>query len=308
MRKAPSNFPDRLLRHTQSLPWPASSGTFNVLRRIYEARGKSTGQLTRIQFGNVEITAPLAHPAVYWRYRPVGFNQNYLLLVKRILEARRGLIIDVGANIGDGVALLRGAGIDAPVLAIEGADVWFDLLRSNTQNFPAVEIEQVFLGTEEQDNHQTLHVQDGTSKLIKGTSEIEILALDTLLQRHKQYPVVLLKTDTDGFDLKVLLGAKRLLTTQKPIVFAEVDEGLLRDQGNSSQELMGYLSECGYSSVAAWDNWGRWLTSRPISQGISDLIQRHPGGPNLPYLDIAAFSDADQSILESLKGSLPNGN
>ena len=137
MRKAPSNFPDRLLRHTQSLPWPASSGTFNVLRRIYEARGKSTGQLTRIQFGSVEITAPLAHPAVYWRYRPVGFNQNYLLLVKRILEARRGLIIDVGANIGDGVALLRGAEKSTRrPLAIEGADIWFDLLGRTRRIFP----------------------------------------------------------------------------------------------------------------------------------------------------------------------------
>lgn len=307
MDEAVSEFPDKLLRLAQSLPWPANSGIFNVLRRTFEARGRKSGKLTRIRFGSVEITVPLEHPAVYWRYRPVGLNQNFLLVAKRLLEVRSGLIIDVGANVGDGVALLRGAGIDAPILAIEGADIWFALLKSNTSTFSSVTLEQVFLGTGEQDKHLALLVKDGTAKLVKGDSSVEMTSLDSLLLRHKEHPVVLLKTDTDGFDAKVLFGAKDLLTTQKPVVFAEIDEGLLRDQGNSSQELMQYLSDCGYSSLAVWDNFGRWLTSRPISQGISDLILRYPGGLNTPYLDVAVFSKDDQSILDSLRCRLSNG-
>lgn len=301
MRHDLSVFPDKILRLTQILPWPVYYLTFRVLRRILHERGNATGELTRIRFGSVEITAPLGHPAVYWRYFPVGYNQNYLLLVKRILQARGGLIIDVGANIGDGVAMVRGAGIEAPILAIEGADIWFEILRANITAFHAVELEHAFLGTGEQEDDLALQVKDGTSRLIEGSSSIRITSLDTLLLSHKEHPVVLLKTDTDGFDVKVLYGARALLTEQKPVVFAEVDEGLLRAQGNSSEELVSYLSVCGYSSFAVWDNLGQWLTSRPISQGLQDLIARYPGGPHMPYLDVAVFSDADRDILESLQ-------
>jgi len=304
MNNSVSTVPDKVLRLTQFLPWPASSGLFNALRRAYKKRGQLTGELTRIRFGTVQITAPLEHPAVYWRYRPAGFNQNFLLLVKRILEVRTGLIVDVGANIGDGIALMRGSGVSAPVLAIEGAEVWFDFLKSNTRTFPNVELENVFLGSLEEENHVALQVQDGTSKLIDGDSAIKITSLDTLMLHHKKHPVVLLKTDTDGFDAKVLFGAKALLTKQKPIVFAEVDDGLLREQGNSSQELIQYLAQCGYSSIAAWHNGGRWLTSRPITQGIDDLIAHHPGGLGKDYLDVAVFSNADQFIFDSLKGGI----
>jgi FkbM family methyltransferase len=294
MDKAPSEFPDKLLRLSQALPWPVNSATFNVLRRFLEARGRATGALTRIRFGKVKITAPLEHPAVYWRYRPVGLNRNYLLLVKRVLASRTGLIIDVGANIGDGIALIRGAGLNAPVLAIEGADVWFNLLRANMSDFSDVALERVFLGTVDQESHLVLHVQDGTSKLISGDSTIEITSLDTLLQRHTEYPVVLLKTDTDGFDAKVLFGARSLLTEQKPVLFVEVDEGLMREQGDSTEQLLSYLSECGYSSVGVWNNLGRWLSgalrcarasSRWHRQALSGCGSLLDGRPSYSRLD-----------------------
>jgi FkbM family methyltransferase len=307
MRDVVSALPDKMLRLSRALPWPLKLLMWTSLRRVFQARGRATGELTRICFGSVTIAAPLDHPAVYWRYAP-PYNCNYLAVAKRTLQARRGLIIDVGANIGDGVALLRGAEVDAPILAIEGDETWFRVLRFNTNSFSAVALEQVFLGTGEQDNLFVPHVnvKTGSSKLVKGDSGVVTTSLDTLLLHHKEYPVVLLKTDTDGFDAKVLFGAKSLLTEQKPVVFAEVDEGLLRDQGNSSQELVEYLSACGYTAVAVWDNYGNWLTSRRLSEGLSDLIARYPGGPETPYLDVAVFSEADSVILDSLKGDESN--
>jgi FkbM family methyltransferase len=302
----PSRYPDKLLRLANELPWPINALAFRGLLRAFRSRGKATGAHTLIQFGKVEITAPLEHPAVYWRYRPKGFNRNFLLAVQRTLEVRKGLIIDVGANIGDGVALLRAAGVDAPVLAIEGADVWFDLLKSNTAGMADVEIENVFLGSGEGNHDLSLDVHDGTSKLIVGGSGIELTSLDVLMDRHKQHPVAMVKTDTDGFDAKVLFGARKLLAAQRPVVFAEVDEGLLREQGNSAQELLEFLTQCGYSHLTAWNNGGNWLASRPISQGIADLIARYPGGANTSYLDVAAFSESDRAISYSFGADSPN--
>ena len=113
MNNSVSTYPDKLLGLANSLPWPVNSLVFRGLLRILRSRGKATGALTRIRFGKLEIIAPLEHPAVYWRYRPAGFNRNFLITVQRTLQARSGTIIDVGANIGDGVALLRAEGVNA---------------------------------------------------------------------------------------------------------------------------------------------------------------------------------------------------
>lgn len=296
-----STFPDSALHFSQKLPRPFRSRVWEMLCRRYKTLGRDTGQLTRIRFGDISIVAPLNHPAVYWRYER-NFNRNFVATVRQTLRIRSGAIVDVGANIGDGVALLRSYGIDAPVLAIEGADIWFDLLTDNTKNDPKVFREKVFLGSGESDPGQVLHVHDGSSKLVKGESTIQIQTLDSVLQKYSDYPVALLKTDTDGFDAKVLMGARTLLVSQHPVVFAEIDEGLMREQGSSSAELMRYLTDCGYARVAIWDNYGKWLEDRSLSQGIADLVAKYPGGPETPYLDIAAFTAEDWKAFENCGG------
>lgn len=295
-----SAIPDRLLRLTQVLPWPLNSAAFNVLRKRFEARARARDSHTRIRFGSVEIIAPLGHPAVYWRYRPAGFNRNFVRVVRSVLESRNGLVIDVGANIGDGIALLRGEGFQVPMLAIEGADVWFELLKKNTEQFASVWLEKVFLGTDEPQQSVELYVHDGTSQLVKSDRGVEITTLDAVMQRYTEYPVALIKTDTDGFDLKVLKGARELLASQKPVVFAEVDDGLMAEQGDRGQDLVPHFLDRGYSWIAVWDNWGRWLGSRDLNQGIAEFISSCPGGPNTPYLDVAIFADADRPAFESV--------
>jgi len=302
MRDLQGGFPDRALRLALRLPPPINIKGFYLLRALFRAIGQATGLLTRISFGSVEISAPLDHPAVYWRYLPQSFNRNFVAVAKRVVAARAGLVIDVGANIGDGVALLRAAGVVAPILAIEGADAWFRLLTSNTRKIAGVEVEKALLGSGADESGLTLTVHEGSGKLVKSTFYTSLTTLDELMSGYRETPVALLKTDTDGFDIRVLLGAEALLREQAPVLFVEVDEGLLRDQGNSAQELLDYLGRCGYSSVAVWDNYGDWLTARPITDGLSDLIERYPGGPNTPYLDIAAFSEMDQHILDAVAG------
>jgi len=300
VRPLSGGLPDRTLRLVRGLPSPINTKGFYFLRTLFRTIGQNTGVHTRISFGSVEISAPLDHPAIYWRYLPESFNRNFVAVATQVVKTRGGLIIDVGANIGDGVALLRSAGIDAPILAIEGADEWFTLLESNTRHLPSVTLQKALLGSGAREDGLALSVHDGSGKLVKSTSDMTLKTLDEVLSGYPETPIALLKTDTDGFDVRVLLGAEALLKEQMPVLFIEVDEGLLRDQGNSTQELLDYLERCGYSSMAVWDNYGEWLTSGPINLGLSDLIERYPGGLNKPYMDIAAFSATDQRILDAV--------
>jgi FkbM family methyltransferase len=295
-----SRLPDKSLKFGMSLPWPANRLAFAVLRRLFQVSGRLTGSLTRIRFGDVEIDAPLNHPAVYWRYRPVGANLNYLAVVRQTLQLRRGLIIDVGANIGDGVALLRGYGVNAPIVAVEGTNSFFDLLKSNTRNMVGVKLEHVYLGSGDQCKNLAVDQHEGTARLIDGDTFLELRSLDDVIADRNDDPVALLKTDTDGFDAKVLCGAKRLLSEQAPVVFTEISESLLRQQGNSAAELLRFLADVGYHSIGLWDHDGRWLGSRLVSHGLADLIPHYPGDPGKPYLDAAVLTEADSQIMKRL--------
>jgi FkbM family methyltransferase len=295
-----NSFPDWVLRFGTGLPWPANRLAFSISRRAFARMGRWNGALTRIRFGNVEIIAPLAHPAVYWRYRPVGFNMNYVSLVRSTLKVRSGLIIDVGANIGDGIALLRGAGINVQILGVEGTDLYFNLLERNIADLEKVNIEKVYLGSHMGDKGIAVDIHDGTANLTDASASIETIPLDELMLKYAEERVVLLKSDTDGFDAKVLEGATGVLANWEPVVFVELDDALLRQQGGSFESLLDLLVAANYRYVAVWDNNGRWLGARDITESLSDWIACHPGGFGRPYLDIAAFKERDRAILDDV--------
>ncbi len=297
-----SSVPDRALGLSMKLPWPANRIVFAALRRAFQARGRRTGEATKIRFGSIQIEAPLSHPAVYWRYRPVGANLNYVRLAETTLKFRSGIIVDVGANIGDGVALLRGNGIEARIFAVEGADEFAALLTRNVSHLGAIDIACCLLSDGQTDG-VALEVSQGTGKLVEGKSDIRTVPLDSLYGEHDFGDVALLKTDTDGFDLKVLTGSKQILSTMGPVIFSEVDDTLLRGNGDSAAAFVDLLAASGYDRIVAWDNDGRWLGHRPTTRGVADWIATYPGGPGTPYIDVAAFKGADRALFDAFVAS-----
>jgi FkbM family methyltransferase len=289
-----SSAPDHMLQAVMRLPSPANRLAFGTLRRVFQTYGRLKPTLTRIRFGDIEIEAPLEHPAVYWRYRPPGFNMNYVRLVKTITAAKTGIIIDVGANIGDGVALLRANGVKSRIVAIEGADEFVSLLEKNVQSLFDVEVLSAFLG----EAGLAVDLRLGSAKLVPRQSGIKTSTLDALLHSYDYGRISVLKIDTDGFDAKVLRGAENILEHEGPIVFAELDDVLLREQGDTPEALLDILEKRGYAHIAVWDNDGRWLGQRPMEKGLADWIANFPGGFGQQYLDIAAFKNADRALLD----------
>ncbi len=292
-----SLFPDRALAVSIKLPWPANRIAFATLRRLFQWRGRRAGGLTKIGFGAIEIEAPLDHPAVYWRYRPVGSNMNFVRLAEKLASVRDGIVVDVGANIGDGVALLRGNGVNSRVLAIEGDADFAELMRKNVGHLRGIEI-AVCLLTDQEHDGLIMATSNGSGTPVKGTPKVPVITLDQLCQQRNIRQIALLKTDTDGFDAKVLRGAQSILNDVGPVVFAEVDDALLRQNGDCAAALIQFLEDSGYGFIIAWDNDGKLVDSRPIAQGVADLIERYPGGPNLSFIDVAAFKSTDSALFE----------
>jgi FkbM family methyltransferase len=148
-----------------------------------------------------------------------------------------GIIVDVGANVGDTlIAMMQRC--DNNFVCIEPSNFFFRYLEENVQRLSTgdkkrVQLIQALVGSGSFSG--VLQKQQGTAKVIldmnskdsscaglPATCEPNILKynnLDGLIQSHSD--VILLKSDVDGYDFDVIASAKRILLESEPILFFE---------------------------------------------------------------------------------------
>lgn len=171
-----------------------------------------------------------------------------------------GTVVDVGANIGS--CTMELASLGARVIAFEPVRSNFELLNhSITLNkFDGrVEAHQVAVGSDhgprmamkEVGNYgntiittwDKVHDNDRWYQTKFEKEEVQIAKLDDFVDES----VDLLKLDCQGYELRVLRGAAKLLRHHRvPLIRAEVDHRLLRAVGDTPQELFEYLHDLEY--------------------------------------------------------------
>ncbi|HZD66764.1 MAG TPA: FkbM family methyltransferase, partial [Acidimicrobiales bacterium] len=72
----------------------------------------------------------------------------------------------------------------------------------------------------------------------------------------------LVKMDVEGFELQVLQGGQRLLTSHRPVIWGEFERDYLEGRGESTDALTRWLADSGYRSYAVWTRRRGRLTSR----------------------------------------------
>lgn len=75
----------------------------------------------------------------------------------------------------------------------------------------------------------------------------EPVSIDRFVDEYKIGKLDLIKIDTDGYDLKVLQGAQKALSVFSPVVFIELCQYTLMEQGDSVQEIFYLLANIGYT-------------------------------------------------------------
>ena len=93
--------------------------------------------IVKNKIGNYDFLMNFAHVhnsnSLYENY-----SKNLPRLVKQVETKYSNLtVIDIGANIGDSVALIKSI-IDVPFICIEGDKFYFDLLQKNVEQFKDV--------------------------------------------------------------------------------------------------------------------------------------------------------------------------
>lgn len=236
----------------------------------------------------------------YTRWFP-GFNRPVVELVHQAHRAlgRPVTLVDVGANIGDTILLVeqRCPGALGAFACVEGDPEFFAYLRSNLGYRPGGHFFQALLSDRAETVGALVRTDAGTGSA-HGQERVAALTLDALLCPLPFAPVDLLKIDVDGYDGKVLLGARGLLQEHRPAVLFEWHPLHCRRVGARWEEHFEALAACGYTTLVWFDKYGAWshfstpddraaiaraaelcLESRVYQDWHYDIIALPPGSP-----------------------------
>ena len=278
---------------------------YRLLRGTRRLRLFVSDPAVTFSLGAFNLRLPLSHELPFYRRKFPDYACN---LGKVSFHARRKYpdltMIDVGANIGDSVAMVHGYS-DHPVLCLEGEPRFFQLLKENTRNLPAVEIEQTFIGAPG-DHVGSIAVRLGNAQVRLGPTpgQSTICTLTEALGRHPRFASAkLLKIDAEGFDCRIIAAETKLLKVNKPILFFEYYPKCSEFVGQKAFPVFTTLSSLGYSMILIYQNVGSYFMSLTLDQvdALEDLHHfiSNQGG----FCDVVAFHTEDLEIAINLRAA-----
>jgi FkbM family methyltransferase len=255
------------------------------------------------------LSMPSKHPlpstmAIFPQHnRPLGLAAEVLSHSNTDQELLAA--IDVGANIGDTVALIEQHSPDAwTYLCIEPDPVNAEFCVANHAGNARVQIERVFIGEDEganvwlqddgranpstrRDALDEVSSESGTGKLVRLDTAAAPFALC--------HGIDLIKVDTEGYDFHVLRSGQTLLNKYKPVLFFELFPALLHEASDCVQSGFDYLAQLGYRHFIFFTNQGDlYCTANdpdPVFlKGMESITHRNP---SLPYFDVFASTRKD---------------
>jgi FkbM family methyltransferase len=134
---------------------------------------------------------------------------------------RDQVALDVGANTGQSVARIRKAFKDPIIHSFEPSPTTFRLLKERCARYQGVSVWNAAIGAAP--GQLTLHENEHSemSSLlplgpagwgrVERSAAVDVMTVDGFAQQHRIPFVLLLKSDTQGFDLEVFKGASRLM-------------------------------------------------------------------------------------------------
>jgi FkbM family methyltransferase len=220
------------------------------------------------------------------------------------------LVIDIGANVGDSALALRHHN-GAAVLAVEGDPYWLDYLNRNVVADADVVVEPSLIVSRE------LLEQSLSPRRLGGTTTFVAAAADSastgcrsitaeeLVRRHPRFAAAgLVKSDTDGFDTRIVPLLAAALQPAHPVLFFEYDSAISRTAGDPRPEdVWSRLAALGYATIAVWDNIGKPLGDTTVADMAREpevfdaLMRENP----YAYWDVAVVHEDSPSVAEGIR-------
>jgi FkbM family methyltransferase len=174
------------------------------------------------------------------------------------------VVFDVGANRGQTIAQFRRAFARPVIHAFEPARETFAELQRRCASIPDLVLNDAALGARaesrtfvESDDSEMSSLLEPSADAwgeIKNRYEVDVITLDDYCESRRIGRIDILKTDTQGFDMQVLVGAERLLRASAvhliytEVIFSDMYRGLPR-----FDETYAFLADRGFKLVSFYD-------------------------------------------------------
>ena len=238
---------------------------------LFELWPRSGTVTYRIGRYNLEI--PRNHKLPLYQARNELYDRFPSFLGRHLPQ---GIIIDIGANIGDTAAAFATV-TPNPILCVEPDGVFFELLRRNCQQIAAEgrTIRCMRHGVGLRSTSGYMNRTESTANFVADPiGPLTLVPLDEVLRlaAMNENSVSLLKVDTDGHDGAVLLSGKQLIRTFQPIIFFEADFRT-DNQLWQMEEALSFLQETGYVQVTVFDNFGNVMLHEANFEIVAQLTR-----------------------------------
>jgi FkbM family methyltransferase len=174
-------------------------------------------------------------------------------------------VLDVGSNVGEVVLnFARRAGPNGRVIGFEPNPTTLAKCRRNVSLNDVSNVELYPLALGDRPGEAILGRpaagNAGADRVISSGSgvAVAITTLDLFADEQQLERVDVIKIDVEGFDLNVLRGSQRTIERFRPILFIELSDANLREQGDSAPDLVRWLEQHDCSVTDA-------LTGEPVS-------------------------------------------
>jgi FkbM family methyltransferase len=196
--------------------------------------------------------------------------------IKNALPEHPSVIFDVGAHYGESLRDLTRWFPSAVVHCFEPGSEAFARLRERVGSNPRVICSNLALS--EEAGTETIYVRrasENTSltdyrgqhedEAVVRTEVIAVDSIDNYISVHGIERIDLLKVDTEGLDLKVLLGGRAMFDRQAVgMVRVEASMSPENTKHVAYQEFETFFEEYNYRLFGIYDQVGEWPTDRPF--------------------------------------------
>jgi len=260
----------------------------------------------KVNIKGVNMRMSFSHALPYYLIKYPLYNDNLTRIASMIKEKYNNLsILDIGANVGDTVALLKGR-FDCPIYCIEGDDNYYNILKENIKQFHNVKADKIFLGEEDSSFSANIQRRRGTASIshdAKTSTSMNIKKLSTLMHQMNSYEnYKLIKIDTDGYDTKIIRGGYDFFLKIKPVIFFEYDPYFLQKQNEDGISIFDFLKTLDYNYVIVYDNLGILIKKINI-ENSKEVLELHnslnnKGGKS--FYDLAMFNKLDDDLFKKI--------
>jgi FkbM family methyltransferase len=210
-------------------------------------------------------------PYRFLKRLPIGHDP--LADVSRIHPGTVRVVFDVGAHVGQSAALFSDSFPGARIHSFEPDPNSFQQLRAVAAGYPGVtpvnaavgdrEGEATFFVNTFSQTNSLLRPRDGAGQYlvasdgldVRQETRVRVLTLDDYCAAQAIERIDFLKLDTQGYELRVLDGARQLVSRQAiPLIYLEVGFVTLYEGQPLFPEVYQYLFDRGYRLVWLYES------------------------------------------------------